>query len=87
MVARIVMLAVVVALTSVTTPLIWNLSVRDFILPAGGLFLIYKAVMEGLHKHVPKAFIYLPMGFALLVEVLQMHYEHNRRKRLDGTSD
>ena len=43
--------------------------------------------MEGLHKHVPKAYIYLPMGFALLVEVLQMRYEHNRRKRLDGTSD
>ncbi|MGD9275034.1 MAG: TerC family protein [Desulfobacterales bacterium] len=187
MAARIVMLAVVLALTSVTTPLIWNLSVRDVILLAGGLFLIYKAVkeihhtislegdrdgtggggfgtysaiitqivlmdivfsvdsvitavgltselwiiitavvlsfivilfyarpigefilrhpalkilalsflitigitifMEGLHKHVPKAYIYLPMGFALLVEILQMRYEHNRRKRLDGTSN
>ncbi|MGD9072750.1 MAG: hypothetical protein PVI69_13375 [Desulfobacterales bacterium] len=43
--------------------------------------------MEGLHKHVPKAYIYLPMGFALLVEILQMRYEHNRRKRLDGTSN
>jgi len=37
--------------------------------------------MEGLHKHVPKAYIYLPMGFALAVEMLQMRYEHNRRKR------
>jgi predicted tellurium resistance membrane protein TerC len=37
--------------------------------------------MEGLHKHVPKAYIYLPMGFALLVEILQMRYEHNRRKK------
>jgi predicted tellurium resistance membrane protein TerC len=36
--------------------------------------------MEGLHKHVPKGYIYLPMGFALLVEVLQMRYEHNRKK-------
>ncbi|MGA6924334.1 MAG: hypothetical protein WBY88_01565 [Desulfosarcina sp.] len=36
--------------------------------------------MEGLHKHVPKAYIYLPMGFALMVEMLQMRYEHNRRK-------
>jgi predicted tellurium resistance membrane protein TerC len=34
--------------------------------------------MEGLHKHVPKAYIYLPMGFALGVELLQMWYEHNR---------
>ncbi|MFZ5775032.1 MAG: TerC family protein [Thermodesulfobacteriota bacterium] len=35
--------------------------------------------MEGLHKHVPKAYIYLPMGFALLVELLQMRYERNQR--------
>lgn len=35
--------------------------------------------MEGLHKEVPKAYIYLPMGFALMVELLQMRYEHNRR--------
>ena len=38
--------------------------------------------MEGLHKHVPKGYIYLPMGFALLVEILQMRYEHNRKKSL-----
>ncbi len=36
--------------------------------------------MEGLHKHVPKAYIYLPMGFALLVEILQMRYEHNKKR-------
>jgi predicted tellurium resistance membrane protein TerC len=36
--------------------------------------------MEGLHKHVPKAYIYLPMGFALFVEIMQMRYERNRRK-------
>ncbi|NOZ13826.1 MAG: TerC family protein [Acidobacteria bacterium] len=35
--------------------------------------------MEGMHKEVPKAYIYLPMGFALAVELLQMRYEHNRR--------
>ncbi len=33
--------------------------------------------MEGMHKEVPKAYIYLPMGFALAVELLQMRYEHN----------
>ena len=37
--------------------------------------------MEGLHKHVPKAYIYLPMGFALMVEMLQMRYEQNRRRK------
>jgi len=184
MVARLVMLVVVVALASLTQPLFWTLSVRDLILLAGGLFLLYKAVreihhtialkdehidsagggsgtylaiitqivlldivfsvdsvitavgltselwiivtavvisfggllfyagpigdfilrhptlkilalsflitigitifMEGLHKHVPKAYIYLPMGFALFVEILQMRYERNRSKRVEG---
>ena len=37
--------------------------------------------MEGMHKHVPKAYIYLPMGFALMVEMLQMRYEQNRRRK------
>lgn len=181
MLARIVMLAVVVVLAGLTRPIVANLSVRDLILLAGGLFLLYKAVheihntvefkeeghvpdqnaagafssiitqivlldivfsidsvitavgltqqlwiivvavvlsfvgilffarpigdfilghptlkilalsflitigitifMEGLHKHVPKAYIYLPMGFALIVEMLQMRYEHNRRRK------
>jgi len=40
--------------------------------------------MEGLHKHVPKAYIYLPMGFALGVEMLQLRYETNRKRRLAG---
>lgn len=181
LVARIVMLAVVVALASLTRPIVANFSVRDLILLAGGLFLLYKAVheihhtvefreeadgsakqanaefasiitqivlldivfsidsvvtavgltqqlwiivsavvlsfvgilffarpigdfilrhpalkilalsflitigvtifMEGLHKHVPKAYIYLPMGFALMVEMLQMRYENNRSRK------
>ncbi|MFZ0243247.1 MAG: TerC family protein [Desulfobacterales bacterium] len=183
MVARIIMLVVVILLAELTTPLVLNLSVRDLILLAGGLFLLFKAVreihhtlsladdhsgtgggtasfaaiitqivlldivfsvdsvitavgltsefwiivtavilsfvgilfyarpigefilrhpalkilalsflitigitifMEGLHKHVPKGYIYLPMGFALLVEILQMRYEHNRRRRQEG---
>jgi predicted tellurium resistance membrane protein TerC len=37
--------------------------------------------MEGLHKHVPKAYVYLPMGFALFVELLQMRYERNITRR------
>lgn len=180
MVARLIMLVVVVALTGMTEPVISHFSIRDLILIAGGLFLLYKAVkeihhtlaledelqdgvsvvsasfaaiisqivlldvvfsidsvitavgltselwiiitavvvsfagilffarpigdfilrhpslkilalsflitigitifMEGLHKHVPKAYIYLPMGFALAVEGLQMRYEYNRRR-------
>ena len=38
--------------------------------------------MEGMHKHVPKGYIYLPMGFALLVELLQMRYSFNKKKGL-----
>ena len=36
--------------------------------------------MEGLHQRVPKAYIYLPMGFALGVELLQLRYERNVKK-------
>jgi predicted tellurium resistance membrane protein TerC len=36
--------------------------------------------LEGTHQHVPKAYIYLPMGFALFVEMLQQRYEHNKKK-------
>lgn len=179
--ARIAMLAVVLALATLTRPVLADLSVRDLILLAGGLFLLFKAVheihntvefraaenepsgkaaaafasvitqivlldivfsidsvitavgltqklwiivsavlvsfigilffarpvgefilrhptlkilalsflitigvtifMEGLHQHVPKGYIYLPMGFALLVELLQMRYEHNRKRK------
>ena len=181
MLARIAMLWVVMTLANLTEPIALELSIRDFILIAGGLFLLFKAVreihhtvvlkdepgnvetsgsgtflaivsqivlldivfsidsvitavgltselwiiinavvlsfvailffsrpigeyilnhpalkilalsflitigitlfMEGLHKHVPKAYIYLPMGFALMVEMLQMRYEHNLRRR------
>ena len=39
--------------------------------------------LEGMQQHVAKAYIYLPMGFALCVELLQMRHEVNR-KRLAG---
>ena len=179
LIARLVMLVVVLALASLTAPVLWHLSVRDLLLLAGGLFLLYKAAkeihhtvelteeeahatkahtfvsvitqivlldmvfsidsvitavglthelwvivtavvvsfaailafarrigdfilqhpalkilalsflvtigvtifMEGMHQEVPKAYIYLPMGFALVVELLQMRYTHNRRLR------
>ena len=37
-------------------------------------------VVEGLGEHVPKGYIYLPMGFALAVELLQMRFAHNQKK-------
>lgn len=38
-------------------------------------------VLEGLHKHVEKEFLYLPMGFALLVELLQMRASRNAARK------
>lgn len=38
-------------------------------------------VMEGLGGHVPKGYIYLPMGFALAVEALQMRLTYNQSKK------
>lgn len=37
--------------------------------------------MEGFHEDIPKAYIYIPMGFALMVEMLQMRYEHNLNQK------
>lgn len=37
-------------------------------------------VVEGMGGHVPKGYIYLPMGFALAVELLQMRFMHNQKK-------
>ena len=42
--------------------------------------------LEGMHRHVDKAYIYLPMGFALAIEMLQMRYEHNRRNKKNKKS-
>lgn len=38
-------------------------------------------IMEGLGGHVPKGYIYLPMAFGLVVELLQMRFMHNQKKK------
>lgn len=38
-------------------------------------------VIEGIGGHVPKGYIYLPMGFALFVELLQMRFVYNLEKK------
>ena len=83
-----------IIITSVITSFLAILAfakpIGDFILERPSLkilalsFLITIGVtifIEGMHKHVPKAYIYLPMGFALFVEMLQLRYESNKRKR------
>jgi predicted tellurium resistance membrane protein TerC len=37
-------------------------------------------MMEGLGAHPDKGYIYLPMGFALIVELLQMRFQANQSK-------
>ncbi len=38
-------------------------------------------VVEGLGGHVPKSYIYLPMGFSLMVELLQMRFSATQKKQ------
>ena len=40
--------------------------------------------MEGTGKHVDKKLIYMPMGFAMAVQFLQMRYQRNKEKVVQG---
>ena len=40
--------------------------------------------MEGMGKHVDKKLIYMPMGFAMVVQFLQMRYQRNKEKLVQG---
>ncbi|UCF37820.1 MAG: TerC family protein [Acidobacteriota bacterium] len=80
---------IVAVIASFTLVLFFARPIGEFILNHPSLkilalsFLITIGVtifMEGMHQTVPKAYIYLPMGFALFVQILQMRYEHNRRR-------
>ncbi|MBC8375098.1 MAG: TerC family protein [FCB group bacterium] len=43
--------------------------------------------IEGLHQHVPRTLIYLPMGFAIVVEMLQMRFEQNKKNKVLKVSE
>lgn len=38
-------------------------------------------ILEGFHQHIPKGYLYAPMGFALLVEIAQMRQAHKLKQR------
>lgn len=40
-------------------------------------------ILEGMHHHVPKTYIYLPLGFCLIVEMLQMRQARKMRAEKD----
>ena len=69
--------------------------IGDFILKNAALkilalsFLIVIGItifMEGMGKEVEKSMIYVPMGFAMAIELLQMRYSHNQKKVKNGDS-
>jgi hypothetical protein len=39
--------------------------------------------MEGMGKEVEKSMIYIPMGFAMMIELLQMRHSYNLKKTRD----
>ena len=70
--------------------------IGDFILKNTALkilalaFLIVIGVtifMEGMGKEVEKSMIYVPMGFAMAIELLQMRHSHNQKKVKDKISN
>jgi len=86
-----VWIIITAVILSFSVILIFARPIGDFILANPALkilalsFLISIGItifMEGLHTEVPKAYIYLPMGFALLVELLQMRYSKNKSEKL-----
>ena len=86
---------IVAVLLSFTVILFFAKPIGDFILKHVALkilalsFLIVIGItifMEGLGKEVEKSLIYAPMGFAMLIEVLQMRHSHNLTKRSGETS-
>tara|TARA_B100001093_G_scaffold509431_1_gene573412 strand:+ start:203 stop:925 length:723 start_codon:yes stop_codon:yes gene_type:complete len=81
---------IVAVLLSFTVILFFAKPIGDFILKHVALkilalsFLIVIGItilMEGLGKEVEKSLIYAPMGFAMLIEILQMRHSHNTAKK------
>ena len=80
---------IVAVLLSFTVILFFAKPIGDFILKHVALkilalsFLIVIGItifMEGIGKEVEKSLIYAPIGFAMLIEILQMRHSHNLSK-------
>ncbi|HAX71283.1 MAG TPA: TerC family protein [Anaerolineales bacterium] len=44
------------------------------------LLIGFTLVVEGLHQHIPKGYIYFAMGFSILVELLNLRVRQNERQ-------
>ena len=80
LIARIVMILAVLALTNLTRPIISHFSIRDLILLAGGLFLLWKAVREIHHTTE----LHEEHDMASRERIQRSWYEYNRRRGLAG---
>ena len=76
-------------LVSFIAVLLFSKSISDFVQARPSLKILALAFLvsigvtlfaEGLGAHIPKGYIYLPMGFALVVELLQMRFDAKRKK-------
>ena len=83
------MVIIVAVIVSFGIILFFAKPIGDFILAHASIkilalaFLIVIGVtifMEGMGKHVDKKLIYMPMGFAMAIQFLQMRYGHNKDK-------
>lgn len=83
------MVIIVAVIVSFGIILLFAKPIGDFILAHVSIkilalaFLIVIGVtifMEGMGKHVDKKLIYMPMGFAMAIQFLQMRYGHNKDK-------
>ena len=86
---------IVAVLLSFTVILFFAKPIGDFILKHVALkilalsFLIVIGItifMEGIGKEVEKSLIYAPIGFAMLIEILQMRHSHNLSKKSGESS-
>ncbi len=77
-------------LVSFVAVLLFSKSISDFVQARPSLKILALAFLvsigvtlfaEGLGAEIPKGYIYLPMGFALMIELLQMRFDAKRRKR------
>ncbi|MFM1847390.1 MAG: hypothetical protein RL417_864 [Pseudomonadota bacterium] len=76
-------------LVSFVAVLLFSKSISDFVQARPSLKILALAFLvsigvtlfaEGLGAKIPKGYIYLPMGFALMIELLQMRFDAKRRK-------
>lgn len=77
-------------LVSFVAVLLFSKSISDFVQARPSLKILALAFLvsigvtlfaEGLGAKIPKGYIYLPMGFALMIELLQMRFDAKRKKR------